>query len=321
VQAQSSEMKTFKFSKLLSKYGIYFTLALLVVVMTLLSKTFFTTSNLLNVLRQISITAIIALGMTFVIITGGIDLSVGSTLALCGVIATSTAHPGEYPLILSIGLAIVVGAFVGFVNGFIIAKTDIAPFIVTLGMTSIARGSALLYTNGRPVIDLSEQYTDIGQGLLLGIPIPIFIFLFLILVTLILLHKSKFGRYVYAIGGNEMAAKVSGINVSSVKMVVYTIVGALAGVSGLILSARTNSGAPNAALGYELDAIAACVIGGASLAGGRGTILGTFVGALIIGIVNNGLDLLNVSSYLQSVIKGIIIIVAVLIDKMSVSKK
>lgn len=310
-----------KYLGFMGKYGIYFTLLVIIIIMSILTDTFLKPSNILNVIRQISITGIMALGMTLVIITAGIDLSVGAVLAVSGVIATSFAHPGEYPLIVPIVLAIIVGASVGFISGMTIATSGIAPFIVTLGMMTIARGSAMMYTSGRPIIDLSEQYTFIGQGLVFKIPVPIFIFVFLVIVMFLLLHKTRFGRYVYAVGGNEMAAKASGLSIKKVKILVYSIIGGLAGVSGLILSSRTNSGAPNAALGYELDAIAACVIGGASLAGGRGTILGTVVGALIIGIVNNGLDLLNVSSYLQQVIKGVIIIVAVLIDKTSESKK
>ena len=303
-----------------SKYGIYFALVILIITLSLLSNTFFTTANALNVLRQISINCVIALGMTFVIITGGIDLSVSSTIALCGIAAASFAHPGEYPLIIPILVAVIIGSTIGCLNGFIISKSGIAPFIVTLGMTSIVRGSAMLYTNGRPVINLSDQFKYIGQGLFGGVPIPIFILLFLVVCTAVILHKSKYGRYVFAVGGNEMAAKASGINVSGVKMGVYIITGTCAGIAGLILSSRTNSATPNAALGYELDAIAACVIGGSSLSGGRGIIIGTVVGALIIGVVNNGLDLLNVSSYLQQVIKGVIIITSVLIDKMSSSR-
>jgi ribose/xylose/arabinose/galactoside ABC-type transport system permease subunit len=310
-------LKIVNFVKIFSKYGIYLTLVLLIVIMTLLSDTFLTSVNIFNVLRQISITAIIALGMTFVIITSGIDLSVGSTLAFSGVLATSLAHPGDYPLFVPILVGICVGGAIGLINGILIAKTGLAPFIVTLGMTSIARGSAMLYTGGRPVIDLSAEYAYIGKGMIWKIPVPVFIFLGLIVILYVVLHKTRFGRHVYALGGNELSAVVSGINIERIKMAVYVIVGLLAGVSSIILSARTNSGAPNAALGYELDAIAACVIGGTSLQGGRGSIAGTVVGALIIGIVNNGLDLMNVSSYLQQVVKGLIIIVAVLIDRIS----
>lgn len=303
------------------KYIIYFVLLFLIVALSLMSPYFLTPSNISNVLRQISTTSIVALGMTFVIIAGGIDLSVGNVVALCGVVSASFAHPGEYPLIVSILISMAIGLIIGLANGFIIAKAKIVPFIVTLGTFQICRGLAMTYTGGRPVGNISSEYKFIGQGLAWGIPVPILIFVFLTIVSAIILHKTKIGRYIYAVGGNELAARLSGINIFKIKLFVYSYIGLLTGISAIVLTARVSSGAPNAAQGYELDAISACVIGGTSMSGGRGSIWGTIVGALIIGVVNNGLDLLNVSSYTQSVVKGIIIITALLLDKLGQKSK
>ena len=282
---------------ILSKYAIYMVLFVMVVVLSIGTSSFLTTRNILNVLRQISMNAILAFGMTYVIISDGIDLSVGSTMALG------------------------VGLLVGLINGVIIAYTGIPAFIVTLGMCQIARGAAFLYTDGFSVINLGRSFKFIGQGTLLGIPFPVYLLLFCGILAYLFLHRTKFGRHIYAVGGNENAARVSGINVQKTRILVYTICGLCAGIVSLILTARTNSANPNAADGYELDAIAAAVIGGTSMSGGKGLILGTITGALIIGIMNNGLDLFNISSYAQQVVKGAIIIGAVLIDRINEKKK
>ena len=259
----------------------------------------------------------LAVGMTLVIITGGIDLSIGSTLALAGIVATMIAHPEPYhPVIVIVLLGVGTGGVVGLLNGLIVAFSNVTPFIVTLGMMTIARGATLTISTGRPNINLTQDFLHIGQGVLLGIPIPIFFLLAVIIIGFIILHKTKIGRYVYAIGGNEMAAKVSGINIAAVKVFVYTFMGAICGLSGVLLASRTNAGAPNAGSGYELYAIAAVVIGGTRLAGGRGTIIGSIVGTLILGILSNGLDILNVSSYIQQILTGVIIIGSVWIDQM-----
>ena len=300
-----------------SKYGIYFAFALLTGGMGLISPPFRTLSNLENILQQSSVNGIMAVGMTLVIITAGIDLSVGSVLALSGVIAASFAHPGSHSLIVPILFGLLAGLVCGTVIGVLIAKRRLAPFIVTLGMMTVARGLALVYTNGRPVINLSDAYDEIGGGYLAGIPIPALIFLVVVLLGAFILHFTRFGRYVYAVGGNELAAKVSGINTDRILIGVYALTGALAGLAGIVLSSRVMSASPATAAGYELDAIAAVVIGGTSLSGGRGSISGTIVGALIIGVMNNGLDLLNVSSYWQQIVKGVIIVLAVLLDKRS----
>lgn len=301
----------------LSSYGIYLAFVIIVAILSLSNESFFTVRNGLNVLRQVSINGILAIGVTFVIITGGIDLSLGSILALAGVVATSFAHPDQYPLIVPIILGIIVGGICGLVNGSLVAYSKVTPFIVTLGLMTIARGAALIYSNGRPIIDLSNEFQYIGQGDLIGVPVPIFIYLFIILLGYIILHKSKFGRYIFATGGNEMAAIVSGLNVQKVKLLVYTFSGLCCGLGGIILAARTNCGAPNAGDGYELDAIAASVIGGTSLSGGRGSVIGAVIGTLIIGVINNGLDILNVSSYIQLIVKGAIIIGAVWLDQVN----
>jgi ribose/xylose/arabinose/galactoside ABC-type transport system permease subunit len=300
----------------LSKYGIYFAFVLLSGTLAACSPAFRTFSNAENILQQISVNGIMAIGMTLVIITAGIDLSVGSVLALAGVVATSFAQ-GNHPLIVPVALGVLTGFVCGLVNGVLIAKRRLAPFIVTLGMMTVARGLALVYTGGRPEINLSDGYDQIGSGSILNVPFPAIIFFVMILLGIFILHYTRFGRYIYAVGGNELAAKVSGVNTDRVLIGVYAITGALAGVAGIVLSSRVMSGPPAAGQGYELDAIAAVVIGGTSLSGGIGSIAGTIVGVLIIGVMNNGLDLLNVSSYWQLVVKGAIIVCAVLLDKKS----
>nr|WP_257958808.1 ABC transporter permease [Bacillus sp. V3-13] len=286
----------------------------LVVLMSILSPTFFTSGNLLNIVRQMSIIGIVAIGVTMVIITTGIDLSSGSVIALVSVMVATFAQPDSYPLIVAILIGLGVGLLAGVINGTIIAKGKIAPFIVTLGMMTAARGAALLFSDGRPIGNLSPAFTFIGQGTLLGIPVPIFIFAFVGIVSYMLLNHTKFGKYVYAIGGNEQAAIIAGVNVVKYKILIYGYAGLLSSVAGIVLTSRIASGQPTAGTMYELDAIAAAVIGGTSLTGGIGTIGGTIIGALIIGVMNNGLDLLNVSSYWQQILKGAIIVIAVLID-------
>lgn len=302
---------------LLAKYGIYGAFVLLVMVMAMASPHFLTPVNIVNILLQTSVNGIIAIGMTLVIITAGIDLSVGSIVALSAVVAASFAHPGGYPLIVAIMAGIGVGLAVGLVNGLLIAKKGLAPFIVTLAMMTAARGLALVYTNGRPVINLTNSYDSIGGGSLLGIPLPVILFALTIAAGIVVLHFTRFGRYIFAVGGNPMAAKVSGINTHRILIAVYAITGALSGLAGIILSSRVMSASPAGGAGYELDAIAAVVIGGTSLFGGVGSIAGTVVGVLIIGVMNNGLDMLNVSSYWQLVAKGAIILLAVLLDRKS----
>ncbi|MFN8468059.1 MAG: ABC transporter permease [Caldilineaceae bacterium] len=321
---EARSMNRERFNAFLRKYGIVLILLGMLIAMTFLSPAFLTARNLLNIVRQISVMGLIAIGVTMVIITGGIDLSSGSVLALAAVVATSLAQrldwaeikfPGlDVPVFVPILAALAVGAVCGLVNGSLIARFKIPPFIATLGMMTVARGFALIYSE-RPVSGLKDSYTYIGQGEPFGIPVPILILALVAITAHVLLNNTRFGRHIYALGGNEQAARISGINIGRVKIGVYTIAGLLAGLSGLVLSSRIGSGQPGLGLGYELDAIASAVIGGTSLSGGIGTIWGTIVGALIIGVLNNGLDLLNVSAYWQTIVKGSIIVIAVIIDE------
>lgn len=311
-----------KIATYVSKYGIYVVFALICILLSIASPVFLTVGNWMNILRQISTTGIIAVGMTFVIIIGGIDLSVGSIVGFSAMVASSLAKADSGHFILLPVLAgIGVGMVCGLINGALIAYGELPPFIATLGMMTIARGAALYYNDGRPIANLSSQYAEIGGGSILGIPNPVLIFLIVIIAGYVLLRCTKYGRYVRAIGGNEDAARVSGIHVNAVKVKVYALVGALSGLSAIILSSRTMSGSPGAGTGYEMDAITAVVIGGASLSGGVGSVIGTLVGSMIVGCLNNGMDLMKISSYFQDIIKGIIIIAAVLIDTKTKKRK
>lgn len=313
-----------KVNAFFKKYAIVLILLAMIIALSFLSPAFLQPRNLLNVVRQISVMGLIAIGVTMVIITGGIDLSSGSVLALAAVVAASLAqrtdwasakYPGlDLPVFVPIIAALLVGITCGAINGSLIARFKIPPFIATLGMMTVARGFALIYSD-RPVSSLTDAYNFIGQGEILGIPLPIILIIAVAVGAHILLNNTRFGRYIYALGGNEQAARISGINISRVKIGVYTLAGMLSGFAGLVLSSRISSGQPGLGLGYELDAIASAVIGGTSLSGGIGTIWGTMVGALIIGVLNNGLDLLNVSAYWQTIVKGSIIVIAVIIDE------
>ena len=302
--------------ELLGKLGPLLGLLLIVVVITILNPSFMTTDNILNILRQVSISALIAFGMTFVILTGGIDLSVGSTLALTGAVAASMLASGMDPM-LAILAALTLGAVLGAINGIIIAKGNVAPFIATLATMTIFRGLTLVFTDGRPISGLGDAVTFqmLGKGYFLGIPVPVVTMIIAFIALYFIMHKTTFGRRVYAVGGNEGASKLSGINVDRVKIAVYSLTGMLAALSALILTSRLNSAQPTAGTSYELDAIAAVVLGGTSLTGGKGWIFGTLVGALIIGVLNNGLNLIGVSSFFQQVVKGVVILIAVLIDR------
>lgn len=303
-------------SSLFSRYGIVFVFLTLCVVLAIWTPTFLRPKNIINVLRQTSINGILSVGMTFVILTGGIDLSVGSILAFAGMVAARLSSNvfGVHPLYLALLFSVLSGLVLGAVNGSIVAKWRMPAFVVTLGMLSIARGITYIYTDGMPVPDLSKPLIAIGQGLVLGIPLPVIIFGVVFAMSWVTLNKTKFGRYVYAVGGNEKSAKISGINTRLIVFLVYVISGLMSALGGLILTARTSAGLPQAGESYELDAIAAVVIGGTSLKGGEGSLLGTLLGAMILGVINNGLDILSVSSYYQQVIKGLIIIGAVLLD-------
>lgn len=292
-------------------------LALLIAVSAGLSDNFLSADNLLNVLRQTSINAIIAMGVTFVILTAGIDLSVGAVLALTGAFAASMTAAGLSPW-LSVPGTIIAGAALGAVSGLFVAFGRIQAFIVTLVAMTVLRGATLVYTDGRPVsIGVSEaadSFWNLGGGYWMGVPIPIYMMFFVYVLCWGVLHHTRFGRHVYAVGGGEKVARLSGINVNRIKISVYAIAGAFAALAGAILAARLGSAQPNAGTGYELDAIAAVVIGGTSLMGGRGRIFGTLIGALVIGVLNNALNIMGVSSYFQMIAKGAVILLAVLID-------
>jgi ribose transport system permease protein len=301
-------------------------LVLMVVGLSLATDNFLSGDNFLNVLRQISINLCLSIGMTMIILSGGIDLSVGSVLAFSGAVAAGllknglpipfTDHLLQFTVFGSIIGGIVVGGALGWINGFMITRFRLPPFVATLGMLSIARGLTRLWTGGFPITDLGPEFNYLGNGWLLRIPVPVWISAALVVIFLIVTRRTRFGRYLYAVGGNERAAKLSGLNVPRVKRTVYMLGGALAGVAGLLATARQNAADPKIGVGYELDSIAAVVIGGTSLSGGRGSILGTVLGCLIIGVLNNGLVLLGISPDWQLVVKGFVILAAVAIDQL-----
>lgn len=305
------------------KYGILIALIVACVFLTFANEYFLTGRNILNVLRQTSINGILAIGMTFVILTRGIDLSVGSIVALAGVVSASLATTsttamvagGPYPVVIALGAGLAVGMACGAVSGFVVARFNVPAFVATLGMLSAARGLTLIYAGGKPVPELTDAYRWIGTADVVGIPMPVVAFAIIFLAALWVLTSTRFGRHVYAAGGNPHAAKVSGISVPRIRLLVYVISGGLAGFAGMMLAARTGSALTQAGIAYELDAIAAVVIGGTSLAGGIGKVTGTLIGALLIGVMNNGLDLMGVESYYQQVIKGGLIVAAVMLDQ------
>lgn len=307
----------------LQRYGIFIAFVLLCVVLSFTSEYFLTPRNIVNVLRQTSINGILAIGMTFVILARGIDLSVGSVVALTGVVsaslATSSATAGvagaPYPAIFAFAAGLLVGGASGAVSGLVVSRFSVPAFVATLGMLSAARGLTLIYAGGMPVPALTPDYRWIGTGDIFNIPLPVVIFALVFAVAWWILKHTRFGRHIYAAGGNPHAAKVSGVNVAKITFLVFVISGILAGISGMVLAARTGSALTQAGIAYELDAIAAVVIGGTSLSGGVGTITGTLIGALLIGVMNNGLDLMGVESYYQQVIKGMLIVAAVMLDQ------
>jgi len=315
------------FKSTLIKFQSVIALTLLCIVLTLLSDKFLTVENGWNIMRQISVNVCISVGMTLVILSRGIDLSVGSILAISGAVTAGLLINGiEIPALnMYIGFtvlgAILAGLFVGsgfgFFNGLMITKFKVPPFVATLAMLTIARGATMLWTGGFPITGLGDSFAFIGTGWFLGIPMPVWISAVVVAIAVLITKKTKFGRYIYAIGGNESAARLSGLNIKKVKIWVYSIAGLLAAVGGIILTSRLDSAQPNAGFSYELDSIAAVVIGGTSLSGGRGSIMGTVQGALIIGVLNSGLVLLNVSPFWQQIVKGMVILLAVILDRVN----
>ncbi|SFD47134.1 ABC transporter permease [Clostridium uliginosum] len=301
-------------NKNLSKYKSLIGLFILCIAISILTPRFLSVSNITNVLTQVSVNAIIAIGMTFVILTGGIDLSVGSTLAISGALAASIINSNGN-VFLAVIVAVAVGIVVGLINGMLISKGKIQAFIVTLASMTIFRGVTYVFTNGNPISGLTGSFNSIGNLKVGILPLPVIITALMVAIAYYVLTQTRFGRYLYALGGNEDSARLSGINTDKIKTLVYVVSGIAAALSGVIITSRIGSASPNAGSGFELDAIAAVVIGGTSLAGGEGSVMGTIIGALIIGVLNNGLNLLNVSPFYQLIIKGIVILVAVLLDK------
>jgi ribose transport system permease protein len=305
-------------NEFLIKYISVVVLVIFCIIVSIINPRFLTISNILNILRQTSINSVIAVGMTFVILTGGIDLSVGSILAISGAVAAAMISQGNNAFIAVIA-ALAIGASLGAFNGLIISKGKIQPFIATLGVMTLVRGYTLVFTDGKPISAGNSvnaaAFSNIGSGYFLGIPLPIYIMILVFGLAYYILRHTRTGRYVYSLGCNEEATIYSGINTDRIKILVYTISGFLAALAGIIITARLSSAQPQAGTGYELDAIAAVVLGGTSLAGGVGGIFGTIIGALIIGVLNNSLNLMDVSSYYQLLLKGLVILVAVLLDR------
>lgn len=311
--------------ELLARSQSLIALVIMIVAMSLLSDSFLTPDNGWNILRQISVNLCLSIGMTLIILSGGIDLSVGAILAFSGAVAAGVLKNGigipafdtllQFTLTGAIFCGIGVGLLLGWFNGFVITRFKLPPFVATLGMMSIARGLTQLWTGGFPITGLGASFAFIGSGIFLGIPMPVWITAGLVAAFVVITRRTKFGRYLYAVGGNERAALLTGLRVNQIKVRVYMLAGGLAGVAALLQTARLDSATPNAGFGYELDSIAAVVIGGTSLSGGRGSIMGTVLGCLIIGVLNNGLFLLNVSPFWQMVVKGFVILAAVAIDK------
>ncbi|HXC08834.1 MAG TPA: ribose ABC transporter permease [Steroidobacteraceae bacterium] len=300
----------------LQKYGPFLALIAVCIGLAFLSPNFLSVSNSFDVMRQVSINAVIAFGMTLTILLGGIDLSVGSILAVSSVLAAMTMK-GGHGAGLAAGIALLAGAAMGSLNGVVIAKGKVAPFIATLGTMTLLRGAALVLSNGSPISGFPSQlFAMLGGGYVARlIPVPVVLMLAMFAVFWFVLRRTVFGRHVYATGGNAEAAKLSGVNTDRVQILVYTVSGAMAALAGVILTSRLDSAQPTAGAGYELDAITAVVLGGTSLAGGRGWVFGTLVGALLIGVLNNGLNLLGMSAFYQEVVKGSVILLAVLLDR------
>ena len=299
---------------MISSYGIYLVFVLIFLLLAILNKSFLTVTNLINILKQTSTVSVVAIGMTFTLICGGLDLSAGSVIALAAVCSAKFGLPGAAPLIVPLVVAIGIGVVCGFINGLFVAKGGVPAFIATLGMSQAARGMALLVTNAMPIFGLSPQYVYLGSGKIGNVPVLAIVMLVILALATIVLEMTRFGRHIYAIGGNETSAHISGINVVRVKMACYMIMGALTGFCGILLAGRLQTGTPTMAEGYELDAIAGAVIGGVSSSGGVGKVYGAVVGSLLLTMIANGLDLLNVSAYYQQIVKGAIIVFAVLID-------
>ena len=315
VSASSNKKAFYRSAEFWKKTGIFWALILLIIIMSISQPAFLTKPNLINILKQASITGALAVGMTLVLISGGIDLGVGSVLAVsCMAAAYCTTADRALPVLIAFAAGIGVGALFGAFNGIGVAYIGFAPFIVTMATLSAARGIALVSTNNLPIFNLTRDFINVSNTLYFGLPSLIFYFAGVAFLAYILTTKTVFGKWIYAVGGNETAARLSGINVKRVKLIIYTIMGALSGLTGVLMASRITSGNPTVGNGYELDAIAACVIGGISMSGGSGSIIGTVLGVLILGVISNGFDILGISSNYQMIMKGLVILLAVFID-------
>lgn len=303
------------------KYGILVVLVLLVVLFSIASPAFLSVTNLFNVARQVSMLGIVAVGVTFVMISGGMDLSVGSQMALVGIIgAELMVNLGVSP-VLAVILCILTGTFVGLLNGLTAIRLNVHPLIVTLGSMTIIKGVSFIISGGLPVFGFPKSFSIIGQGYLGVVPIPVIIMLLITLLGSFILNKTYIGRYIYALGGNEEATRLAGVNIKGLKVFMYSLSGFFTGIAGIIMLSRINSGQPNAGAGYEFDVMTAAVLGGVSIKGGEGKISGVFVGVLIIGILSNGLILMNIGEYYQNVVKGLVLLLAVALDGIEGSRK
>lgn len=300
-------------SEIYSKYGTFSILLILFILASIFTEGFFTQANLTNILRQITVVTILALGATYVIILGHINVAYGSEIALIGCISAAVMVSTQN-LFISIIVGLFTGFVIGSVNGYIITKFDIPAFIMTLAMTTVARGLVLIFTGAIPISGMDSSFAFIGQGYIGFVPVSVLILIMLFIISWVILNKTRLGRYIYAVGGNKEAAVASGIKAKKVVRLAFIFDGLMAAVAGIVLMSRMNSGQPAAGLTYEFDAITAVVVGGTSLAGGSGTIVGTIIGALIVGIINNVQNLMNVNAYWQQVAKGLIILIAVIID-------
>lgn len=305
---------------LISEYFIFVIFIVLVIGLTALKPSFIQPGNLVNILKQASINGILSFGMMFVIIAGGFDMSVGSTVAFAGILAALLGN-GNYPLILPLIVAMIAGLAVGIVNGVGVSVGELPPFIMTLGTMTGVRGLALLVSNGKPITGISPEYRAIAAGSIAGIPMLAVFLLIVIVICSFVTSKTVYGRRVYACGGNLQAARVAGINTTLIRISTFAIAGLLAGFCGFLMTSRVTIGQPTAAESYEMDAITACVVGGVSMSGGVGKPWGVVVGSLLITVIANGLDILGVSSHWQKIVKGLIIVLAVLIDVKGKGKK
>lgn len=302
-----------KIRDILSKYGIYLVLVALIIFFSFASKAFLTPSNIFNILRQVAVVGTAAVGMTFVMLTGGIDLSVGSIIGVTGIFTAMLMVWGVPPLFAVI-LALILGVIIGLLNAAIINELKVPPLIVTLGMMTALRGLAYLITGGMPVFGFPESFTMLGQGYIYVIPVPVIVMALAFIAGYIVLEKFTLGRYIYGVGGNEEASRLSGINVKKIKYLVYSVSGFVCGLAGVVLLSRTNSGQPKAGSSYEMDIITAVVLGGVSITGGQGKIIGVVAGVLIMGILSNGMIITNVGDYVQRIVQGLVLVAAVAFD-------